>query len=138
MNTWSMTSPRSLRRRAQRGVSMIEVLVVLVLFSFGLIGIVGLQARAVQYSVSAEDSNRAALLANEIVSAMWGTNTINLPAATVTAWGAQVADPTNRGLPNGAGTVAVSGNVATITITWRAPHEPASASHSYVTQVQLP
>jgi type IV pilus assembly protein PilV len=138
MNTWSMTSPRRLRRRAQRGVSMIEVLVVLVLFSFGLIGIVGLQARAVQYSVSAEDSNRAALLANEIVSAMWGTNTINLPTATVTAWGAQVSDPTNRGLPNGAGTVTVSGNVATITITWRAPHEPASASHSYVTQVQLP
>jgi prepilin-type N-terminal cleavage/methylation domain-containing protein len=40
-----MTSARRLRRRAQRGVSMIEVLVVLVLFSFGLIGIVGLQTK---------------------------------------------------------------------------------------------
>ena len=36
---------------SQRGVSMIEVLVVIVLFSFGLIGMVGLQAKAVQVSV---------------------------------------------------------------------------------------
>lgn len=116
---------------------MIEVLVVIVLFSFGLIGLVGLQARALQFSVGAEDSNRAALLANEIASTMWGTNTVNLPAATVAAWNAQVGDATNRGLPNGAGTVTVANNVATITITWRAPHEPASTSHNYVTQVQL-
>jgi type IV pilus assembly protein PilV len=138
MNTGFQTFPRRLRRLAQRGVSMIEVLVVLVLFSFGLIGMVGLQAKAVQYSVSAEDSSRAALLANEIVSAMWGANTINLPAATVAAWNAQVADATTRGLPNGTGTVVVNGNVATVTVTWRAPHEPTTAAHSYVTQVQLP
>jgi hypothetical protein len=28
--------------------------------------------------------------------------------------------------------------VATVTVNWRAPHEPASAAHSYVTQVQIP
>ena len=131
-----MKSPtRPWRRR--RGISLIEVLVVLVLLSFGLIGVVGLQARAVQFSVSAEDSNRAAMLANEMASAMWTNQSVILPPATVTAWNAAVGDPTGRGLPNGAGTVTVDANVATITVTWRAPHEPVGTVHSYVTHVQL-
>ncbi|MDO9096397.1 MAG: prepilin-type N-terminal cleavage/methylation domain-containing protein [Rubrivivax sp.] len=138
MNTFTPRPQRGLRQRLNRGVSLIEVLVVIVLFSFGLIGMVGLQARAVQFSVSAEDSSRAALLANEIVSAMWGANSINLSAAELTAWDTRVGDAANRGLPNGTGAVVVAGNVATVTITWRAPHEPATTVHRYVTQVQIP
>lgn len=139
MNTRLNPRPaRTAQRTRSRGVSMIEVLVVIVLFSFGLIGMVGLQARAVQFSVSAEDSSRAALLANEIVSTMWGNNSVTLAAGDITAWNARVADPTDRGLPNGAGTVDVAGNVATVTVTWRAPHEPVGTVHTYVTQVQIP
>ena len=132
-----MTSKPRLPAKAQRGVSMIEVLVVIVLFSFGLIGMVGLQAKAVQASVSAEDSTRAALLANEIASAMWAANTVTLPTGDITAWNTRVANATSRGLPNGAGTVTVTAGVATITVTWRAPHEPAGTVHNYTTQVQL-
>ena len=135
----SMPSRCGVQRPRARscGISMIEVLVVLVLFSFGLIGMVGLQARAVQASVGAEDSNRAALLANEIASTMWGSNSVNLSIATVANWNTMVADATDRGLPNGIGTVVVDGNVATITVSWRAPHEPGTALHRYVTQVQI-
>ena len=123
---------------SQRGVSMIEVLVVIVLFSFGLIGMVGLQAKAVQVSVSAEDSSRAALLANEIASAMWAANSVLLPSADITAWDLRVADAASRGLSNGVGTVTVASGVATVTVTWRAPQEPAAALHTYSTQVQIP
>ena len=125
-------------RRRERGISMIEVLVVIVLFSFGLIGMVGLQAKAVQFSVSAEDSSRAALLANEIASAMWAANNVVLPAADITAWDTRVADASTYGLANGAGTVTTSAGVATITVTWRAPHEPSGTVHTYSTQVQIP
>ncbi len=135
MNTTKPIRTRS--ARSARGVSMIEVLVVLVLFSFGLIGVVGLQARAVQFSTNAEDSNRAALLANEMASAMWTNQTVLLPPATVTAWETAVADGTARGLPNGVGTVAVVGTLATITVTWRPPHEPAGTTRTYRTHVQL-
>ena len=38
-------------------------------------------ARAVQYSVSAEDSQRAALLAGEIATTMWGANSVTLMPA---------------------------------------------------------
>lgn len=127
-----------LRARGARGVSLIEVLVVIVLFSFGLIGMVGLQAKAVQNSVSAEDSARAALLANDMVSTMWANSTVSLPSATISAWNTAVGDATARGLPNGAGTVTVAAGVATITVTWRAPHEPSGTVHTYTTQVQMP
>lgn len=131
-------NPSRLPRRHSRGISLIEVLVVLVLFSFGLIGMVGLQARAVQTSVGAEDSARAALLANDIASRMWGERSVTLDADVIEDWNDRVADMTQGGLPNGEGTVDVAAGVATIRVTWRAPHEPSTATHVYQTQVQMP
>ena len=123
-------------RRPARGVSLIEVLVVLVLFSFGLLGLVDLQARAMQVSGNAEDSQRAAMLANEMASAMWGANTVSVPAATITAWETRLADSAGRGLPGGTGTVVVTGNVARITVSWTPPQAPAgAAAHRYITDV---
>ena len=63
-------------RRRQAGMSLIEVLTAVLIFSIGILGLVGLHARATQFSVSAEDTNRAALLANEMVTAVW----LNRPA----------------------------------------------------------
>jgi type IV pilus assembly protein PilV len=120
------------------GFSMIEVLITLVLLSFGLLGLVALQTRAVQTSVGAEDSNRAALLANEIATTMWLQNTVNLPSATVDAWETRVETVATGGLPNGQGTVAVTGNVARITVTWRPPHEADGRNYRYVTEVLIP
>lgn len=120
-----------------RGVSLVEVMIVVLLFSVGLIGLVGMQARAVQYSVSAEDSGRAALLANELAAQMWARNTVELPAATITAWQTRVADATGDGLPNGTGTVSVSGNVARITVQWRPPRAAVGEENRYVTDVLI-
>lgn len=129
---------RMLRR--SRGLSMIEVLVAVVLISFGILGLVSLQARAVQVSVSAEDSQRAALLANEIAATMWGENTVSLDAAVVEAWADRVADPAVAGLPNATGTVEVDagGDVARVTITWRAPHAAEGEENRYITDVVIP
>ncbi len=120
-----------------RGFSMIEVLVTIVLVSFGLLGLMGLQARAVQTSVGAEDSNRAALLANEIATTMWAQRTLSLPGATLTAWNTRVADMARGGLPNGDGEVVVTGRVARITVSWRPPHEPTTRVYRYVTEVSF-
>ena len=125
-------------RPVKRGLSLIEVLIVLVLFSFGLLGLVGMQARAVQASMGAEDAQRAALLANDLASAMWGANTVTLDAATLTAWQGAVADPLGRGLPEGTGTVVVTADVARITVSWRPPHLAAGSTHRYITEVMIP
>jgi type IV pilus assembly protein PilV len=124
--------------RCQRGMTLIEVLIAVVLFSFGLIGLVALQARAVQHQMNAEDSNRAALLANEIVATMWTSGTVTLPTAVVDAWDLRVADTANGGLPNGEGTVVVVDGVATVTVTWRPPGADTTAQHRYQTQALLP
>ncbi len=127
------------RRSRQRGVTLIEVMVAVLMFSFGLLGLVALQARATQYSIGAEDANRAALLANEVVTTMWTTGTVELSEEALEAWDARVADTASGGLPNGEGTVAVAAGVATVTITWRPVGAIAAApDHRYQTQVVLP
>lgn len=116
-------------------MSLIEVLTSLLIFSIGIVGLMSLQARATQFSTSAEDTNRAALLANEIAAQMWTTNSVTVDT---TGWAARVADPLNGGLPSGVGTVTVTGNVADITITWRPPRAAAGETNRFVTQVLMP
>jgi type IV pilus assembly protein PilV len=120
----------SLRR--QMGMSLIEVLTSLLIFSIGILGMLSLQTRATQFSTSAEDTNRAALLANEIASQMWDQKSLTVDTTT---WAARVADTQNGGLPSGTGTVTVAGGVADITITWRPPSAPAGEVNRFVTQV---
>ena len=114
-------------------MSLIEILTSLLIFSIVIVGLMSLQTRATQFSTSAEDTNRAALLANEIASQMWASRSVDV---ATTDWEERVADTQNGGLPSGTGTVTVDGNVADITITWRPPH--ASDTNRFVTQVMIP
>lgn len=120
------------------GFTLIEVLAVLVLFSIGLLGLVALQTRTTRHVVDAEDNSRAVLLANDLAATMWGANSVNLSSSVITAWQASIPASGARGLPNGSGSVSVSGNIATITVQWRAPNEASDVSHRYVTQVLIP
>ena len=52
----------------QQGFALLEVLVSILIFSFGVLGLDRLQARAITLSTDAEDRNRAALLASDIAS----------------------------------------------------------------------
>ena len=124
--------------RAQAGVALLEVLVSVLLFSLGLLGLIGLQARAVSFSVAAEDRNRAALLANEVVALTWLNQSTTLSADTLKAWNQRVNDPRSGGLPGGDGSVTPvgTGKAANITITWQAPSQ--STSSRLTTHVELP
>jgi type IV pilus assembly protein PilV len=123
--------------RVQAGLTLIEILVAILIFSFGLLGFVGLQSRAIQYSVSAEDSNRASLLANEIGSQMQARQTADPTntalAADITAWTTKVSTD----LPNGTGTVTADGtDTAKITLEWQAPNAASGAQkNTYTTHV---
>jgi type IV pilus assembly protein PilV len=109
------------RSRAQAGVALLEILVSVLLFSLGLLGLIGLQARAIGLSSDAEDRNRAALLANEVVAQMMLHGSATLPAEKLDKWKERVAEPTTGGLPAGVGEVEVDGIAANVTIKWRAP-----------------
>lgn len=130
--------------RQHAGMSLIEVLVAILIFSFGIIGLIGLQARALQYSTSAEDTSRAALLANELATAIVTGQTTPrtqlVPAAALTAWQLRLVDVANGGLPNAVGTVTlINATTADIKIEWRPPSAPSTATpNKFVTQVVVP
>ena len=125
-----------------RGFSMIEMLIGVLIISFGLLGLITLQSRALQVSVSSEDSQRAALLAGEIAAQMLNNNSVTLTAADKAAWAQRVADPTGAGLPNGVGTVvATATNTVRVTVAWTPPQAASGAAnetHTYVTDVVIP
>lgn len=133
-------TPLPPRGQQQAGVALLEVLVAVLLFSLGILGLIGLQARAISFSADAEDRNRAALLANEVATLMWIRKSVTVPAADLTAWQARVADPLSGGLPNGGGLVEVdgTGTAADVTITWRPPSRDTSDGSTLTTRVVLP
>ncbi|RST56094.1 type IV pilus modification protein PilV [Variovorax sp. MHTC-1] len=128
-------APRNPAAHSQAGIALIEVLVSILLFSLGILGLIGLQARAINFSVDAEDRNRAALLADELASTMWLNKTVDLPSAEKEKW----EDKVESALPGASATVTPNGGTATISISWRAPSRAASAADSRLTtQVVLP
>lgn len=129
--------------RVRRGFTLVEVLISLVVFSIGVIGLVKLQARASSAAVESEDRTRAALLAEDLISTMWLRGTASLDTATLTAWESRLTDTTALGLPGTPSySIAASAGVTTVTITWQAPTRTdgaASAVQSrYATSVVIP
>ncbi len=127
--------------RAQRGVALLECLMALVIFSVGLLGLLGLEARVMNISVDSEDRSRAALFAGEVSSQMWLNGTVTPGTADYTALLATVNDQTKGGLPVGAVTVVpVAGttNAADITVTWQEGSDAVANPSTLTTRVVLP
>lgn len=121
------------------GFALLEVLVSLLIFSFGVLGLVGLQARAISLSTDAQDRNRAALLASDIASAMWLGKSVTVDTSANSVWQQRASAPDKGGLPNGLVTVtSVAANSATIVITWSAPSRAKGEGSTFSTQVTLP
>ncbi|VTY39925.1 type_IV_pilV: type IV pilus modification protein PilV [Xylophilus ampelinus] len=125
-----------------QGFALLEVLVSILILSFGILGIVGLQARAINFSVDAEDRNRAALLANEAATDMWVNRSVTIPATLLSAWQDKVGNPVAGGLPNASGAInRISTNSADIVITWQEPGhagDPNNTGSRFQTRVTLP
>src|SRR5580693_8071094 len=105
---------------AQRGMALLECLMALLIFSIGLLGLLGLEARVMNISTNSENRNRAAMLASEVASQMWLNNTVLSTAPTIAAIAANAGNQTLGGLPGGVVTVTpvgVTTNAADITVT---------------------
>jgi type IV pilus assembly protein PilV len=140
----STGKPTELRiHRHASGFTLIEVLVSILVFSFGVLGAVGMQARILQTSTQNVDRSRASMLANEIVAQMWGQQSVQPGASVISAWQSRVSDVTVSGLPSSTGSVAYSTvdgvTTATIAIKWRPPSMASTAApNQYVTTMVIP
>lgn len=163
-----MLKPRILPRaahRPQRGFTLIEGLVSILIFSIGVLALVGLQTTSIRQSTQSQYRGDASLLANELVGGMWAAEgmAINTASAALAhasflaelqaqyagasgsggaqymAWFARVS----AALPGTAAnqpSVVVNGATGqvTITISWKAPNEPAAEPvHNFVTATQI-
>ncbi|MDD0812587.1 hypothetical protein PSQ20_19730 [Curvibacter sp. RS43] len=148
---------RAQRPALQGGSALVESLVALLLFALGLLGVMGLQASAVQLSSQAQYRAQASWLANAVVSQMWASDRTasslqsqfaSPDGSAYRAWQAQVSasglpgvSSANNTLPTiSFSTLAGGGSSearsqATITVGWRSPSE--AQTHQLVTVVQL-
>lgn len=130
----------------QSGVVLLESLIAILVFSLGILGIVGMQATAVKQVTDARYRSEASLLADQLLGTMRVSD--RSPAALQTAfntggagyngWLANVSAtlPGTASYPP-AVTVDADG-VVTIRIRWRAPNEAASvAEHKYDAVAQI-
>jgi type IV pilus assembly protein PilV len=127
-------------RAGQRGSMLLEALIAILIFSMGILAIVGLQAASVKFTTDAKFRTDASMLASQTLGQMW-VDWANIPSYNGTTQPAtDVTTPASTVLPNGSRTISVTGNdfngyVIKITIDWNLPGE--STSHQYVTATEM-
>lgn len=142
----------------QQGSMLLESLIAILIFSMGILAIVGLQATSIKLSTDAKYRSEASLLANQLIGQMWvsdrtaatlqtsfqGGNGTN--GALYSAWLASSVQTTLPGVSAATlplstlPTVEVLTNVAsagqvTVTLYWQAPSE--STRHNYTAIAQI-
>jgi type IV pilus assembly protein PilV len=132
-------------RGKQQGSMLLEALIAILIFSMGILALVGLQAASIKNTTDAKFRSDAAFLANKVIGQMWVADTttganlatlFNTGGAGYNAWLAEV----QGGLPGATGAIVVApgvmpgSNVATVTLGWVAPD---NVPHSYVATAQI-
>lgn len=134
----SRTNPRN----RQSGIALLEALVGFLIFTIGVLGLIGLQASMTRAQTSAKYRAEASLLANEVIGVMWGDapgNQANFAGAACAGY-ARCSEWQNKVsalLPEGTGLVVhdpMRGQVE-VTITWSQPDE---GEHRLVVNAVVP
>ncbi len=73
---------RTRSARAQHGFTLVEILVAIVVLSFGVLGVVGMQAAALQSNRSARNQSTAVALGRELADLMRGNKDVALATST--------------------------------------------------------
>ena len=81
-NTYTTSHQVDLALDVQQGFSLVEVLVAIVVLSFGLLGMVGMQAFSLQSNREARLQGQAAVLARELAEMMRGNKVVGADPST--------------------------------------------------------
>jgi len=143
-------------KRNEKGFTLLEVLISLVILSFGLLGMAGLQGASLKNNMIAYHRSQATILGFEVLESMRANRDAvdsyeiavavggNLPAAGTTIAADDLEDWFDRirnRLPNGGATITNSaGNIWTVTIVWQArglDTDGAANTQSFVVSTEL-
>lgn len=108
--------------KKQKGILLLEALIAILIFSFGVLGVVGLQAAMVKGTTQSKMRSDASYIAERRVSMMWADSS-NLASYS------ESNTPVTE-LPSGTRTTTLV-NIATgevrVTVRWTVPSEPQHA-----------
>lgn len=134
--------------KSQAGVMLIEALVGILIFSIGILALIGMQGRAIKATADARYHSEAAFLATEVIGRMWIdiANLGSYDKDSATAYGPRDdwVDKVSAMLPGipadaPAPTIEVAaGNEVTVTIQWRQPGESANRRLQLINRVNAP
>lgn len=110
-------------KSAQQGVVLLEAMIAILIFSMGVLAIVGLQAAMIKNTADSKSRIDASYIAQQRIGLMWSDPSnpanyleVNTPIAE---------------LPNGTRTTAQSGVQYTVTVNWQEPGE--TTQHNFTT-----
>lgn len=132
MNALRVNHRRWRRQPGERGVVLLEVLISILIFSLGIVGLLGIQALSVQNIREANMRADAVFATNEMLGRMW-VNRTNLASYAKTYTSA--TEPSLSTLPGGSMTVTVNVPVVTVTVNWTPPG--ASAARQFATDATI-
>ena len=129
-------------RKGTKGIALIEALVGILIFTTGILGVVGLQAAMTREQGSAKTRADAAVLASELIGMMWidssnglNANLANYATGCTTGACAQWLAKVAKELPSGTAVIVTdAAGTATITISWTSPTD---GQHQYVTSTSV-
>lgn len=117
--------------RKQGGMVLLEGLIAMTIFAFGVLAIVGMQAATSRAAGDAKYRVDASFLVNQSLGLIW--------ADRANANSYAVTNQDIASLPNGKRTIAVTQTATdtqvTVTVTWQLPGESTVHSHSSFTRI---
>ncbi len=133
-----------LKKKLQQGSMLLEALFGILIFSLGILALVGLQTSSVKQSNAGRYRTDAAMLANQLVGQMWMGNHADIENYVTNglyyiAWAQEVTNTLPGAATNPPTVTVASDGTVTITVFWRGPSEPATEPvHNFqlVTQIQ--
>ncbi|WP_334190342.1 type IV pilus modification PilV family protein [Noviherbaspirillum sp.] len=123
----------------QRGIVIIENLIALLIFSLGILGLVGMMAVSTKDSATAKYRSEASLFAGQIIGQMWAADKNNAilkanfesPSGVAYApWQASVVNSLPGAAANPPEIVIDANNVVRVTVSWQGPGE--HSPHNFV------
>ncbi|MCW5622807.1 MAG: hypothetical protein KIS79_16980 [Burkholderiales bacterium] len=124
--------PRSAFHKTQGGALLLESMIAILLFSLGVLALVGMQAMAVASVSEAKYRTDASFLANQLIGQIW-VDRDNMASYDYDGGSANDAlkswlNQVNEALPGTDGhppQIAVDGEQVTVTIFWQSPEDAA-------------
>jgi type IV pilus assembly protein PilV len=144
----AMTKPAKTLRDRQGGSYLLEALIAILIFSFGILGLIGLLGSSIRITNDARYRTEAANLASAMISDMWTMTPAQLDtefgfsgAGKLGAWETKAAELLPQATGTNKPTVALSpglsqqSRTAVVTVLWQMPGESTPHQHLMTAQI---